>query len=65
MTICPTCGSKKVFHFRLDSDWANGLGDYEPVNDRSEYTDAEWEMDATDRPDIDVFHCLQCDNIWD
>lgn len=65
MTVCPECGSKKVFLFRLDSDLGNGMGDYNPVNDQAEYTDEEWKMDACDRPDIELFHCLQCDHLWE
>ncbi len=65
MVICQKCGSSKVFRFRLDSDWAYGMGDYSPANERAHYTDKEWDMDACNRPDIDVFHCRQCDAIWE
>lgn len=41
MCKCPNCGSRKVFRLRIDSDWGYGVGDYEPMNDRSEYTDEE------------------------
>ncbi len=60
MVICPKCGNLKVFRFRLDSDWAYGMGDYSPANDRAHYSDKERNMGACDRPDIDVFHCRQC-----
>jgi len=64
-TVCPKCGSTKIFKFRLDSDWCAGAGDYTPENDKSEYTAEEWTMDALDRPDIDIFHCRNCDFIWE
>ena len=65
MITCPKCGSTKVFRFRMDSDWAYGIGNYEPVNGRTEYTDKEWGMGACDRPDIEVFHCRHCDTVWE
>ena len=64
MVRCPKCQSPKVFRLRIDSDWGVGMGEYEPVNDRSEYTDKELEMDALDRPDIELFHCLECHEMW-
>ena len=42
MTVCPKCKSTTVFLLRFDSDWCCGLGDYYPVNDRTEYTEKEW-----------------------
>ena len=65
MVTCPDCGSAKVFMFRLDSDWFYGGGDYWPVNDKSEYTDEEWNMDACDRPDIELYHCRKCRKLWE
>ena len=65
MTKCPQCGSTKVFRYRLDSDWAHGIGDYYPVNDRAEYTSREWDMNASDAPDIEIYHCLYCDHLWE
>ena len=65
MQKCPRCGGHKVFLIRIDSDWGYGIGDYTPVNDREFYTDEEWEMDACDRPDIEVFHCRECQHIWE
>lgn len=71
-TQCPYCQSRKVFKLRIDSDWGMGTGEYYPVNTNREnedvegfYTDEEMNYDATDRPDIDVFHCLSCDKIFD
>lgn len=61
---CPNCGSTTIFRLRIDSDWGVGIGDYEPVNDRTEYTEKEWNMDACDRPDIELFHCRTCHNMW-
>lgn len=57
--------SNKVFRLRIDSDWNSGMGDYYPVNSRSEYTENEWNMDASDRPDISVYHCRSCDHMWE
>lgn len=65
MVQCPDCGSTKVFRLRIDSDWSYGAGDYEPVNERSEYTEEEWNMDACDRPDIELFHCRDCHRMWE
>lgn len=61
---CPNCGSTTIFRLRIDSDWGVGIGDYEPVNDRTEYTEKEWNMDACDRPDIELLHCRTCHNMW-
>ena len=65
MIKCPHCGSTAVFRLRIDSDWGAGIGNYEPVNSKSEYTDEEWEMDADNRPDIEVYHCRRCKKIWE
>ena len=65
MCVCPKCGSKKIFRFKLDSDWSYGLGMYEPVNERENYTDTEYRYDACDRPDIDLCHCRSCDALWE
>lgn len=64
MIVCPNCKSTTVFLLRIDSDWCSGLGDYYPINDRTEYTEKEWNMDASDRPDIEVYHCRTCGHIW-
>lgn len=63
--VCPVCRSTRVFRLRIDSDWNSGMGDYYPVNSRSEYTENEWNMDASDRPDISVYHCRSCDHMWE
>lgn len=60
-TVCPYCGSKRIFHFRLDSDWGSGIGDYYPVNEQSEYVDDD--VDA-ERPDIEILHCRNCGGVW-
>ena len=65
MTKCPQCGSAKIFLFRLDCDWAYGMGDYWPVNDYAEYTSEELNMDACDRPDIEIYHCRRCGHLWE
>ena len=64
---CPFCDSKRLFRLRLDSDWASGAGDYYPLpsNDKSLYTKEELEYDSFNRPDIDVYHCLDCDRIFE
>lgn len=62
---CPICGSKKVFKFRLDSDWGSGSGDYSTVNGNEHYTEEELEYDGFDRPDIVVYHCGDCDHLFD
>lgn len=63
--VCPNCGSKKVFHLRIDSDWGYGVGIYDPVNEKEDYTEEEWKYDACDRPDIDLFHCRSCRLLWE
>ena len=65
MQICPKCGSKRIFHLRIDSDWCSGMGTYEPINDKENYTETEWEYDAYERPDIDLFHCRNCQILWE
>ena len=64
MTVCPKCSSTTVFMLRIDSDWNTGLGDYSPVNERTEYTEEEWNMDACDRLDIELYHCRSCGHMW-
>lgn len=64
MNVCPECGSKRVFYLRIDSDWCYGVGTYEPINDKEDYTDEEWNYDACNRPDIDLFHCRNCHHMW-
>ena len=64
MIVCPNCKSTTVFLLRIDSVWCAGLGDSYPINDRTEYTEKEWNMDASDRPDIEVYHCRTCGHIW-
>ena len=62
--ICPLCGSKKIFKFRLDSDWASGSGDYTIVNSDENYTDEELNYDSFDRPDIEIHHCGECNYMF-
>ena len=68
---CPKCGNNKIFHFRLDSDWASGAGDYDAVNVNGEdggkniYTKEELEYDSYDRPDIDIFYCRACGHLFE
>lgn len=62
---CPCCGRKKIFKFRLDSDWATGAGDYSPVNDDKYYTSEELNFDSFDKPDIDIYHCRDCNTLFE
>ena len=64
MVICPECNSKRVFIFRLDSDWGEGMGDYYTINDEECYPKEEYQLDSYDRPDIHVCHCRECGHIW-
>lgn len=61
---CPFCGSYKMFRFCLDSDWGGGSGDYWAVNPDEYYTEEELEMDAFNRPDIELYHCRDCWRIF-
>ena len=63
--VCRNCGSKKIFLLRIDSDWGYGIGDYSPVNSKKDYTEEEWKFDACDRPDVELFHCLDCGLLWE
>lgn len=58
---CPRCGSQKIFKFWLDSDLASVAGDYGSVNEETYYTKEEYHVDTFDRPDIEIFHCGECD----
>ena len=62
---CPMCSSKKIFKFRLDSDWASGSGDYFAINKDDNYTKEELNYDSFDRPDIEVYHCGDCGKIFE
>lgn len=62
---CPYCGSKKIFKFRMDSDWASGAGDYNAINDSKYYTKEEFEYDSFDRPDVEIFHCGECNHFFE
>lgn len=62
---CPYCNSKRIFKFRLDSDWAMGAGDYGPATEETNFTKEELDYDSFDRPSIDVYHCLDCGRIFE
>ena len=62
--MCPICKSKRIFNLRIDNDWSYGTGIYYPANDEENYSDEELNYNATDRPDIDLYHCLNCDLLW-
>lgn len=64
MYICPKCGSTRVFKLRIDSDWG-GSADYFQVNDDDAYESDDLVLDVTDRPDVEVYHCLKCQAMWD
>jgi hypothetical protein len=73
-TKCPKCESHKIFRLRIDSDWAYGQGDYYPVNiDISKndsnfngfYTEEELKYNAKNRPDIELYHCLNCNSLFE
>lgn len=59
------CGSVRIMRIRIDSDWAYGTGWYEAVNDPKYYTKLELNYDGCNRPDIDVYHCLECGIIFE
>ena len=49
----------------MDSDWASGAGDYNAVNDDKYYTKEELNYDSFDRPDIEVYHCADCNHLFE
>ncbi|MBC2386403.1 hypothetical protein [Listeria booriae] len=59
------CGSKRIFHLRIDTDWAFGTGEYYPENDDKYYSEEDLEKTADNRPDIYLYHCLDCDKLWE
>ena len=64
---CPRCNSKRIFELRIDSDWGSGIGNYYPANEDEDsvYTKKDLQLDSYDRPDIDLYHCLNCGHIWE
>lgn len=62
--VCPNCNSAEIFRLCIDLDWENGLSFYEPVNDKSKYTENQWKIDVCYIPDIELFHCLECNHMW-
>lgn len=63
---CPVCGGTHIFKFKHDGDWSGG--DYYPVNDRNTYPADAYEygyMDSTNRPDIELYHCFDCDTLFE
>lgn len=52
MTVaCKNCNGQQVYHFRLDSDWASGAGDFTALNKG---------LPEVDRPDIECDVCMTC-----
>ena len=62
---CEKCGSLRIMKLRIDSDWSTGVGDYDTVNEDKYYTEEELKYDSFDRPDIVVYHCLDCDSLFE
>lgn len=62
---CPYCNSARIFSLRIDSDWGSGIGNYYPKNDESEYTENDLKLDSYERPDINLYHCLKCDRMFE
>ena len=62
---CPKCDSSRIFSLRIDCDWGGPIGNYYPVNDPAEYTQEDLMLDCFDRPDVWVYHCLNCDHMWE
>jgi len=73
MIICPRCKSRKIFKLKIDNDWGSGVGDYSPQNvyglNKTEikkiYSKEELNYDSYDRPDIELYHCRECDKFFD
>lgn len=61
---CPYCGSKKIFKFRMDFDRTSGV-DYIAVNDRKYYTNEEFEYNSFDKPNVEIYHCGDCDHFFE
>jgi hypothetical protein len=67
MKACPHCGSKRIAHFRLDSDWgtagdwtAENTTSYQPSADAG-YTPQDLEsFERNERPDIECDVCCAC-----
>ena len=62
--ICPKCQSKRIFKYRLDSDWTMA-GDYYPMNSDEFYSKEELNYDSYDKPDIEIYHCLDCKHLFE
>lgn len=59
------CGNLRVMSLRIDSDWGTGVGNYSAINDEEHYTVEELDFDSYDKPDIDIFHCLDCNSLFE
>ena len=68
MKACPSCGSNRIGHFRLDCDWGHG-GDWFAANttaafkpdDSAGYTpDDIAGFTSNERPDIECDVCCAC-----
>ena len=66
MKKCPLCDSPRIVHFRLDSDWASGAGNWSRVNEESAYED--WQVkqiEDNERQDIETYYCYSCCRCFD
>ena len=68
MQICPTCGSTRIGHFRLDADWGSG-GDWFAQNEpesEAGYTELDMEgFRQNERPDVECCVCCQCSTCFE
>jgi hypothetical protein len=62
---CRDCESLRIMKFRLDSDWGYGAGSYFAYNKDKHYTQEELDYNGCNRPDIELYHCLDCDALFD
>lgn len=62
---CPFCGGTRLFQLRIDSDWTS-VGEYTPVNQPAScYQPEDLNRTIDDRPDIDLYHCLDCHRLYE
>jgi len=48
----------------MDFDRTSGV-DYIAVNDRKYYTNEEFEYDSFDKPNVEIYHCGDCDHFFE
>lgn len=54
---CSKCGSKRLFHVRIDSDWGDG-GDFTRLNADKYYN--ENDPENYEHIDIEFITCFEC-----